>query len=413
MIRDFKITDELHIGYYTSLITSAFAMAQFVTGIPWGSLSDRIGRKPVVLMGLACTSAGVLLFGLSKSFAWAFATKIFSGAFASYLANPVEKYPDFFSNLGPIKDFLVEYPYFLPCFFATCLSTFCWFLGFFFLDETLYLKEGKKQDSEEEEQQPLIAAVESEEYSTFTAAAEGSENSNKSDGKKSLSETLTPPILAICLLYAVVAFQMLYFDELLPIWSATPKDAGGLGFESREIGTILSYAGSVMLFVQVFVLHRLTAIFGLLNLFQISLLSSAFIYFALGLCRLLYQIPDLSGQAGTKFWVWFGLIFCLTIKSLAQTIAITTSVILLNNSVTRFDTLGFINGFSQCCNAAMRALSPAVAGFIWASAITSYWISLEIRAYISWGALGVIGCMTFFAGTRLNPLYYNQPHKVK
>lgn len=125
------------------------------------------------------------------------------------MASPVEKYPGFFSNLGPIRDFLVEYPYFLPCFFATCLSTFCWFLGFFFMDETLYLKEGKLDG---EEQQPLIA-VETEEYSTFAAAAtEGSENSNKSNGKKSFSEILTPPILAISLLYAVVAFQMLYFD---------------------------------------------------------------------------------------------------------------------------------------------------------------------------------------------------------
>jgi len=138
--------------------------------------------------------------------------------------------------------------------------------------------------------------------------------------------------------------------ELLPTWSATPKEAGGLGFESREIGTILSYAGIVMLLVQVFVLHRLTAIFGLLNLFQLSLLSSAFIFLAQGLNRLLYQIPDptADGQVGTKFWVWFGLIFCLTVKSLAQTIAITISVILLNNSVERYDTLGFINGFSQC-----------------------------------------------------------------
>lgn len=117
MIRDFKISDELHIGYYASLITSAFAMAQFISGkrkiknnfqrfledkinpqffflflfgysnhllgIPWGSLSDRIGRKPVVLMGLASTSLGVFLFGLSKSFAWALATKIFSGIFVS------------------------------------------------------------------------------------------------------------------------------------------------------------------------------------------------------------------------------------------------------------------------------------------------------------------------------------------
>jgi hypothetical protein len=136
--------------------------------------------------------------------------------------------------------------------------------------------------------------------------------------------------------------------ELLPTWSATPKSSGGLGFESREIGTILSYAGLVMLFVQVFVLHRLTALLELLSLFQTSLLSSAFVFFAQGLCRLLYRLPDLSGQEQTKFWVWFGLIFCLTIKSLSQTIAITTAVILLNNTVIRSDTLGFINGFSQC-----------------------------------------------------------------
>lgn len=51
--------------------------------MPWGSLSDRIGRKPVVLFGLASTIIGVFLFGLSKSFAWALATKIFSGLFVS------------------------------------------------------------------------------------------------------------------------------------------------------------------------------------------------------------------------------------------------------------------------------------------------------------------------------------------
>jgi hypothetical protein len=103
-----------------------------------------------------------------------------------------------------------------------------------------------------------------------------------------------------------------------------------------------------MLFVQVFILHRLTALLGLLNLFQLALLSSAIVFSAQGLCRLLYQIPDLSGQINTKSWVWLGLIVCLTIKSLAQTIAITIAVILLNNSVERYDTLGFINGFSQC-----------------------------------------------------------------
>lgn len=53
--------------------------------MPWGWLSDRVGRKPIVLIGLASTSIGVLLFGLSKSFAWAMAAKVFSGLFAGII----------------------------------------------------------------------------------------------------------------------------------------------------------------------------------------------------------------------------------------------------------------------------------------------------------------------------------------
>lgn len=32
MIRDFNIADETHVGYYVGLITSAFAVAQLMTG---------------------------------------------------------------------------------------------------------------------------------------------------------------------------------------------------------------------------------------------------------------------------------------------------------------------------------------------------------------------------------------------
>ncbi|OAD08202.1 hypothetical protein MUCCIDRAFT_105154 [Mucor lusitanicus CBS 277.49] len=409
MIRDFKMTDELHIGYYASLITSAFAMAQFVSGMPWGSLSDRIGRKPVVLFGLASTIMGVFLFGLSKSFAWALATKIFSGLFngnISVLKSMIAELTENHTAEKRTRAFsLLQVTFGLGSIVGAALG------GFFFLKETLQLS---KLVNNGREEAPLLSNADPQQQQNYNAVAV-TEQPDITRPHLTLSEKLTPPVLAISILYAVTAFQMLYFDELLPTWSATPKEAGGLGFESREIGTILSYAGIVMLLVQVFVLHRLTAIFGLLNLFQLSLLSSAFIFLAQGLNRLLYQIPDptADGQVGTKFWVWFGLIFCLTVKSLAQTIAITISVILLNNSVERYDTLGFINGFSQCCNAAMRTLSPAVAGYIWSRSIASEWIPLEIRSYLPWGILGIIGLITFFAGMQLNPAYYNKPHRSR
>lgn len=54
--------------------------------MPWGSLSDRIGRKPVALMGLLSTALGFLLFGLSKSFAWAITAKIVTGLLVTHNA---------------------------------------------------------------------------------------------------------------------------------------------------------------------------------------------------------------------------------------------------------------------------------------------------------------------------------------
>ena len=68
MIVSFKITTDDHqIAMYAGMITSAFAFAEFSTGIVWGKLSDRIGRKPVLLTGLAGTLLSMLVFGLAPS----------------------------------------------------------------------------------------------------------------------------------------------------------------------------------------------------------------------------------------------------------------------------------------------------------------------------------------------------------
>lgn len=52
-----------NVGVYVGLIASAFALAQFVTNYYWGWLSDRVGRKPVILLGTACTAVCFALFG--------------------------------------------------------------------------------------------------------------------------------------------------------------------------------------------------------------------------------------------------------------------------------------------------------------------------------------------------------------
>lgn len=79
-IRDFGLTDdETQIGWYAGLITTTFSLAQVMSSIPIGLLSDRIGRRPVLLLGLAGNVVSACMFGLSKSFAGAVVSRAMLG----------------------------------------------------------------------------------------------------------------------------------------------------------------------------------------------------------------------------------------------------------------------------------------------------------------------------------------------
>jgi len=47
-------------------------------------LSDRIGRRPVILMGMTGTMISIFLFGLSKSFAWAIISRALCGVLVRF-----------------------------------------------------------------------------------------------------------------------------------------------------------------------------------------------------------------------------------------------------------------------------------------------------------------------------------------
>ncbi|KAH6856590.1 major facilitator superfamily domain-containing protein [Chaetomium sp. MPI-CAGE-AT-0009] len=68
MVKDFNLTDdESQISFYAGMVTSAFTFAEFSTSVFWGRLSDKIGRKPVLLMGMAGTGMSVLAFGFAPN----------------------------------------------------------------------------------------------------------------------------------------------------------------------------------------------------------------------------------------------------------------------------------------------------------------------------------------------------------
>ncbi len=55
------------VGLYVGLIASSFALAQFATTFFWGWLSDKIGRKPVILAGTVLTAVSFVAFGFCRT----------------------------------------------------------------------------------------------------------------------------------------------------------------------------------------------------------------------------------------------------------------------------------------------------------------------------------------------------------
>ncbi|KAG6807088.1 hypothetical protein H0H92_008834 [Tricholoma furcatifolium] len=144
--------DETRTGYYAGIIESSFFFAETLCCYHWGRLSDRIGRRPVLLLaplGLACS---ILVFGLSRSFWLLVASRCAQGVFngnigvgktvmieitdpadvprafgaipalwsvgitlgpiiGGALARPAVRWPDTFEKFA----FFHDYPYFLPC----------------------------------------------------------------------------------------------------------------------------------------------------------------------------------------------------------------------------------------------------------------------------------------------------------
>ncbi|KAF5612142.1 tetracycline resistance TCR1 [Fusarium subglutinans] len=188
MIQDFNITDDSNkISVYAGMVTSAFTLAEFSTGVLWGRLSDKIGRKPVLLFGLLGTALSVLVFGFAPSLPVALFARALGGLLngnigvlqttvaelvtvkehqpraytimpmvwcigsivgpmiGGALARPCISYPEIFPR-GTIWD---RYPYLLPNLFSAATVFFGVIIGLLFLDETHAEKKSQRDRGRE------------------------------------------------------------------------------------------------------------------------------------------------------------------------------------------------------------------------------------------------------------------------
>ncbi|KAI3393944.1 hypothetical protein diail_3468 [Diaporthe ilicicola] len=68
MVAAFPEIPEGQAGLYVGLLASSFAMAQLMTNFLWGYFSDRVGRKPIMLIGTALLCLCFAVFGFCMSY---------------------------------------------------------------------------------------------------------------------------------------------------------------------------------------------------------------------------------------------------------------------------------------------------------------------------------------------------------
>jgi MFS family permease len=68
---------------YASLTVALFTFGEFLMGIVWAKVSDRLGRKPTLILGAVGGSISALAFGYSTSLWMALTARAFGG-----LVNP-------------------------------------------------------------------------------------------------------------------------------------------------------------------------------------------------------------------------------------------------------------------------------------------------------------------------------------
>src|SRR5439155_1861091 len=67
-------------SFDAGLVLSMFSVAQFLTIPILGGLSDRYGRRPVLLIGIAGEVVGYLLFGTAISLTMLYVSRLVAGA---------------------------------------------------------------------------------------------------------------------------------------------------------------------------------------------------------------------------------------------------------------------------------------------------------------------------------------------
>ena len=72
--------------FVAAALSSAYSLMQFLAVPIWGRLSDRVGRRPVLLWSIAASALGMVFLGLAQSLFTVFLARLWSGAATANIA---------------------------------------------------------------------------------------------------------------------------------------------------------------------------------------------------------------------------------------------------------------------------------------------------------------------------------------
>jgi len=156
-------------GTELGLLTASYAVMRLICGPIWGSLSDRMGRKPILLIGISGYVITMIWFGLATQLWMLFAARILSGILSSATAPTTMAYigdstPEkergggmgllgaaggVGTIFGPVLGgFLADKSLATPFFVAAGMALLSFVLTAIFLPESLPVSERQKKEDE-------------------------------------------------------------------------------------------------------------------------------------------------------------------------------------------------------------------------------------------------------------------------
>ena len=270
-----------------TLVIAVYALCQFLGTPFWGGVSDRIGRKPVLLISMAGHAASYLILAYADSLLLLIASRALGGFTSANLATAYAYIADTTSEderakglgrisaafglgfiFGPLIGGVLATTgsgeatnFVLPALTAMSLSLLSCLGIWLFIPET--------------------AKPKTHEVSSDAAPA------NLFSSLVSISRR--PIIFKTILLCFITVLFMAGRETILPLW-ADNKHAMSV----REVGFVISIAGLTLTCVQLTLIGPLTRMFGESNLLKASLLLFAAGWSSIALATTLFQIIGAS-----------------------------------------------------------------------------------------------------------------------